>query len=129
MSKRPEPFAWNPNIGAVNGFGIRLPGVHLAATLTAATNTVTTVPALPTSGRTQSSDYNGKNVGYAILKYETGVDFWVAVGVAATPVVGGTFAANPSMLNPECILVYEGDELNFYSTAGGIVSVNIFPWA
>jgi hypothetical protein len=129
MSKRPEPFAWNPNIGAVNGFGIKLPGIGQSCEVPASSNTICTIPSLPTSGRTQSDPYIGKNSGYAIIKYTYGVDFWVAVNADATPSLTGAFVSNASMLNPECLLVYEGDELNFYSVVGGAASVTVFPWA
>lgn len=123
---RVEPFTWNPAIGAINGFGIRLPGLFFAADVPAATNTPFTVPVIPTAGRTQ----NNKNQGYAIIHYEQNVDCWVGIGngVSADPALTGSFAQKNSMLKPECILVYEGDVLNFFSTPGCIVSIAIFPW-
>lgn len=129
MAERMSPFEWNPNIGAINGFGIRLNGKTYSADIAATTNTTLTVPKLPSNGRTQCDPRTGKNLGYAIFGYEPGVECWVSVNNTAVPNTTGSFVLSYSVLNPQGVLVYEDDILNFYSTPGCKVSVTFKPWA
>jgi len=137
MSKN---FSWNPNIGAVNGFGNNPPPAVSTAKIAATTDTTLTVPNIACTGAMRNTvPETGADTAliYAVFGFGdasgmasvNGVTVWVAKGTAATPNLTGSFASTAGMINPSCFLVKGGDVLHFYSEAVANVSVAFYPWS
>jgi len=126
-----QNYSWNPNIGAVNGYG-NVPCQNVRGTkLAATTDTSLTVPNIVATGNIRNTvPLTGADTGliYARIKYDYNATVWVANNAAATPDTTGTFATVNGALLPECLLVRGGDVLHFYAAAGANVTVEFYPW-
>lgn len=112
----------NANVDGALGWGLPFSEVNFSASLTAVTNTVIVVPG---GGVTGLPGTGGANTYIAVFEFEA-VDTWVAVNQVAEIPAGAAFALTGSVLTPGARYVKAGDELNFFSTLGGDVSISIY---
>lgn len=125
-------FSYNPNIGAVNGFGNNTPEIVRSVRLAATTDTSLTVPNIASTGAMRNTvPESGADTAllYAIFGYEDGATVFVANGVDATPNTTSSFATSSSAINPVCLLVKGGEVLHFYALTQKYVTVTFYPWS
>lgn len=129
MSKN---WSYNPNIGAVNGFGNIAPEVVRSVRLAATTDTTLTVPNIAVTGGMRNTvpvTAADTALVYAVFGYEDAATVFVANGADATPNTTSSFAASSSVINPQCFLVKGGDTLHFYALTQKYVTVAFYPWS
>lgn len=113
----------NDSLKGVNGFGSKFSDITFSADIAAATDTSLAVPDIIPMGAASAT---AEPTYLAVFTYETGVDVYVAVNVAAAIPAGAAFAATASVLRPSAKVVKSGDVLHFFSTPGAQVTVEFY---
>lgn len=117
-------FNTNLALNLFNDFGSQFAGSTSTYSANIAATTDTTLVVPTGTGKGKANDTHAKIL--ARFRYQAGTTVFVANNVSAQPSLTGSFAANASIINPECKEVKAGDTLHFYSAATANITVEFF---